>query len=542
MTTQPVFFTLNDMPLMKFTTLSKSLLAASLTLWLTSTSVLANIKLASPFADHMVLQHNTAVPIWGWADPGEKVTVKLGKQSVSTTTGSDGKWMLKLNKLMAGGPYTLTATGKNTLTVNDVYAGEVWVCSGQSNMDFTVAREDRYWCGVYNEKEEVAAADYPLIRVFDTDFSPRATPQDTVKGKWEVVSPQTIGHLSAVAYFFAREIQKKMKIPIGLITSAFGASTAEAWIRKEALEKDTTFKKLLTSFDAKIEKYNSDTSGRAAYREAMEKWRVVAAKAKAEGKDEVRPPRNPNPDPIRDQHNPYVLWNGMVKPLVPYAIKGALWYQGESNSPTASIYRQIMETLITDWRNQWGQGNFPFLYVQLANIGKTYDSLPSFGGSEAIKREAQLQNLSLPNTGMAVAIDNANPEDMNDVHPKNKQDIGYRLALAAQAIAYGDKKVVHSGPLYDKMEVNGKNIKLYFKHTGTGLVAKDGLLKGFAIAGEDKKFVWANAKIEGNTVVVSSPEIGNPVAVRYGYGRNPPTSLYNKEKLPASPFRTDAGK
>jgi sialate O-acetylesterase len=526
---------------MKLFSLCNCLLTAFVLSCLTSSSF-ANVKLASPFNEHMVLQQNIAVPVWGTADAGEKVTVKLGNQTVSTTAGSNGKWMVKLNKLASGGPYTMTVTGKNTLTVNDVYAGEVWLCSGQSNMDFTVAREDRYWCGVYNEKEEVANANYPLIRVFDTDFTPAATPQDDVVGKWEVVSPQTVGHLSAAAYFFARDLQKKIKVPIGLITTAYGASTAEAWIREEALAKDTSLKRLLTNYNAKLVKYNSDTSGRAAYREALEKWKVAAAKAKAEGKDELRAPRNPNPDPVRDQHNPTVLWNGMVKGLVPYAIKGALWYQGESNSPTASIYRKIMETLITDWRGQWGEGDFPFIYVQLANIGKTYDSLPARGGSEAIKREAQLQNLSIPNTAMVVAIDNANPEDMNNVHPKNKQEIGRRLALAAEAIAYGDKNVVYSGPIYDKMEVNGSTIKLHFKHTGSGLMAKDGDLKGFAIAGEDRRFVWADARIDGNTVVVSSPQITKPVAVRYGWGNNPPTSLYNKENLPASPFRTDGDK
>lgn len=522
---------------MKFSLLSKRLFNACLLLSLT-TSLFANVKLANVFSDHMVLQYNIAVPVWGWADAGEKVTVKLGRQTVSTTTASNGKWMLKLNKIAAGGPYTITVSGKNTITINDVYAGEVWLCSGQSNMDFTVAREDRYWCGVFNEKEEVAAANYPLIRVFDTDFTPAETPQQDVVGKWEIVSPQTVGHMSAIAYFFARDLQKKMNIPFGMITTSFGASTAEAWIREEALTTDTSFKRLLTNYRAKLEKYNSDTSGRAAYRALLAKWEVDAAKAKAEGKDEVRRPRNPNPDPVRDQHNPTVLWNGMVNGLVPYAIRGALWYQGESNSPTASIYRKIMETLITDWRAQWKQGNFPFLYVQLANIGKTYDSLPGRGGAEAIKREAQLQNLSLPNTGMAVAIDNADPNDMLNVHPKNKQEIARRLELAAQAIAYG-KKLEYSGPIYDKMEVNGNNIKLHFKHTGTGLVAKDGVLKGFAIAGDDKKFVWANAKIDGDAVVVSSPDIAKPMAVRYGFGNNPPTSLYNKENLPASPFRTD---
>ena len=525
---------------MKLTSLRKRLFTTSVLSSFAITSLFANVKLASPFNNHMVLQHNTAVPIWGTADPGEKVTIKLGKQTVSTTAGTNGRWMVKLNKLTAGGPYTMTVTGKNNVAVNDVYAGEVWLCSGQSNMDMTVAREDRYWCGVFNEKEEVANANYPLIRVFDTDFTPAATPQEEAVGKWEVISPQTVGHLSAAAYFFARDLQKKIKIPIGLITTSYGASTAEAWIREDPLVKDAKLKPLVDAFKTKLEKYASDSTGRPVYQEAYEKWKVAAAKAKSEGKDEVRGPRNP--DPVRDQHNATVLWNGMVKPLVPYAIRGALWYQGESNSPTASIYREIMETLITDWRDQWGQGDFPFIYVQLANIGKTYDSLPAKGGSEAIKREAQLQNLSIPNTAMVVAIDNADPNDMNNVHPKNKQEIGRRLALAAQAIAYGDKKIVYSGPIYDKMEVNSNNVRLHFKHTGSGFMAKDGALKGFAIAGEDKKFVWANAKIDGNTVVVSSPEITKPVAVRYGWGNNPPTSLYNKENLPASPFRTDSDK
>jgi sialate O-acetylesterase len=521
---------------MKFTSLvSKSVfLFASLVM---AQGAFADVRPAHVFSDHMVLQRHALVPIWGTADAGEKVTVKLAGQSLSTTTNAQGKWMVKLNKLAAGGPYTLTIKGKNTVTINDVYLGEVWLCSGQSNMDMTVAREDCYWCGVINEKEEVSHADYPLIRVFDVDFTPSATPQDDATGKWEAVSPQTVGHLSAAAYFFARDLQKKIHVPVGLITTAYGASTAEAWIREEPLTSDTVLKPLTDAFKAKLRKYLQDTAAQSAYKTAFDKWKVVAAKAKADGKDEVRSPRNPNP--VFDQHNATVLWNGMVQPLVPYAIKGALWYQGESNSPTASIYRHIMETLINDWRKQWGEGNFPFIYVQLANIGKTYDSIPAKGGSEAIKREAQLENLSLPNTAMVVAIDNADPNDMGNVHPKNKQEIGRRLALAAEAIAYGDKTLVYSGPIYRQMAVEGSSIRLQFAHTGSGLVAKDGVLKGFAIAGADKKFVWADARIEGNTVVVSSAGVPDPVAVRYGWSNNPPTSLYNKEDLPASPFRTD---
>ena len=509
---------------------------ATLILFFNTTVLFANVQLGSVFSDHMVLQYNATVPIWGTADPGEKVTVQLGRQTLSTKADVNGRWTVKLNKLTAGGPYTITVKGKNTITLNDIYAGEVWLCSGQSNMDMTVAREDRYWCGVFNEKEEVANANYPLIRVFDVDFTPAATPREDVKGKWEIVAPQTVGHLSAAAYFFARDLQKKLKMPIGLITTAYGASTAEAWIREEALVNDVTLKSLVDAFKTKLEKYSSDTATQNAYKIAYEKWKVTAAKAKAEGKDEVRGPKNS--DPVRDQHNATVLWNGMVKALVPYAIKGALWYQGESNSPTANIYRQIMETLINDWRMQWGQGNFPFIYVQLANIGKTFDSIPAKGGSEAIKRQAQLQNLSLPNTAMVVAIDNADSNDMNNVHPKNKQEIGRRLAIAAEAIAYGNK-IVYSGPVFEKMEIEGNRIRLHFKHTGSGLMAKDGALKGFAIAGDDRKFIWANATIEGNTIVVATPEVTKPIAVRYGWSNNPPTSLYNNENLPASPFRTD---
>lgn len=500
-------------------------------------AVSADVKPASLFKDHMVLQYNMTDPIWGTASVGEKITVAIGKQIHTTIAGNNGHWLLRLGKLTPGGPYTLTIKGKNTITINDVYAGEVWLCSGQSNMDMTVAREDRYWCGVFHEKEEVAAATYPLIRVFDTDFSPAATPQAEVNGTWELISPQTVGHMSAAAYFFARDLQKKIKLPIGLITTAYGASTAEAWTREEALVRDTLFKKLLKNYKDKLAKYATDTVAQTKYKAAYAIWKIKAAEAKSEGKDEVRSPKNP--DPVFDQHNPSVLWNGMVNPLVPYAIRGAIWYQGESNSPTASIYRQLMETLINDWRQQWHEGNFPFIYVQLANIGETYDSLPAMGGTEAIKREAQLHNLSLPNTAMIVAIDNADPGNMKNIHPKNKQEIGRRLALAAEAIVYGEK-VVYSGPIYSKMKIEGDKIRLYFKHVDGGLAAKNNNLIGFSIAGRNKEFVWANAVIDGNTIVVSSPGIKKPVAVRYGWGNNPPTSLYNKANLPASPFRTDA--
>lgn len=509
---------------------------AALIIVMNTLPVFANVKLASPFTDHMVLQYNMAVPVWGTASPGEQIVVKLGRQVKKTITGADGKWMVKLDKLKPGGPFILSVGGNNNIRLTDVYAGDVWLCSGQSNMDMTVAREDRYWCGVFNEKQEVASANYPLIRVFDTEFAPSAAPQNSVAGKWEVVSPKTVGHISAAAYFFARDLQKRIKIPIGLITTSYGASTAEAWTRKEALTANPKLKFLVDNFEAKLAKYNADTTGRAVFQAAYAKWKVEAAKARAEGKDELRGPKNN--DPVQDQHNASVLWNSMVAPLIPYAIKGEIWYQGESNSPTANIFRDINETMITDWRKQWGQGNFPFIYVQLANIGKTVEDVPAKGGQEAVKREAQLQNLSVSNTAMVCAIDNADPLNMNNVHCKDKQTIGHRLALAAQAIAY-KINTPYSGPQLEKTKSEGNTIRLYFTHADGGLITRNGKLDGFAIAGDDKKFIWANAHIEGSIVVVSGDGISKPVAVRYGWGNNPPTSLYNGANLPASPFRTD---
>jgi sialate O-acetylesterase len=502
-------------------------------LLLLTVNINAQVKLASPFTDHMVLQQKVLVPVWGWASPGEKVTVTLGKQKKTIVTTTDGKWMIKLDPLKAGGPFVLTVKGKNAITIKDVYAGEVWLCSGQSNMDMTVAREDRYWCGVHNEAEEVANANYPLIRVFDTDFSPRETIQTTVGGKWEVCSPVSVGHFSAAAYFFAREIYKKYKVPVGLITTAYGASTAEAWTSQTALQSNRLFAKLLGDYSIKKDSYDTSLSAQQKYTAAYAKWQKDSAEAKLAKKD---PPRGvKNPDPKVDQHSPYVLYNGMIAPLIPYAIKGALWYQGESNTTTKEIYDSQMATLIQNWRADFAQGDFPFIYVQLANYGKTLDTIAGKGGGTTYVREKQLENLSLNNTAMVVAIDNA--DDPANIHPKNKQDIGYRLALAAEGKGYREK-IIYSGPIYKNFSIQGNTVRIHF--TGEEVLkAKGEQLIGFAISGKDKKFVWANAVIEGSTVIVSSPAVAEPVAVRYGWGDNPPANLYNKTGLPASPFRTD---
>ena len=435
-----------------------------------ASALLAEVSPSSPFADHMVLQRDMAIPVWGTATPGEKVTVTLGNDQQSATTTDQGRWQVKLAKHAAGGPYTMTLEGQDRLTLSDVYVGEVWLCSGQSNMDMTVAEEDRYWCGVINEANEVAAADHPLIRMFDADFTPRTQVQTTVKGKWEVCSPETVGHFSAAAYFFGRELQQKYNVPIGLVVTAYGASTAEAWTSQPALEAVPQLKYLLDNYAKK----------RTDYKTALQALAPEDARARR---------RLRNPD--TDQHSPYVLYNGMVAPLAPYAIRGAIWYQGESNGPSAKDYALIMETMIEDWRQAWGQGDFPFLYVQLANHQALVTD-PIKDDPMVLVREGQLKNLSIPNTAMVVAIDNAD-DDPGNIHPKDKQTIGHRLALAARATVYGED-IPYSGPIYQGMTVEGKTIRLSFTHTHGGLKAQGEGLKGFAIAGADKAKAMLRAR------------------------------------------------
>lgn len=498
------------------------------------------VKPANLFGEHMVLQREKPIPVWGTAKPGEKVTVLFNTEKVKVKADKTGRWLVRLKASPAGGPFNLEIRGKkNAVLIKDVYVGEVWLCSGQSNMDMTVAKEDRYWCGVDNEAEEVAGANYPKIRVFDVDFKPNNVVQPDVVGKWEVCSPKTVGHFSAAAYFFAKELYDRYEIPFGLITSAYGASTAESWINQKHLEAHPNLKYLLDNYTSKWEKFVADSAKTLpAYREQMAKYSGdLAALAASAGDVTAKKPRAPkNPDPSIDQHNPYVCYNGMIAPLFPYAIRGVLWYQGESNGPSAKEYREIMETLIADWRDEFKQGDFPFIYVQLANNGKAMEK-PVENGSMMVVREAQLQNLSVPNTAMVVAIENAS--DPMNVHPKNKQEIGYRLALCARKTAYGED-IEASGPMYDRYEIKGNTIQLYFKPNKEDFVAWCDKLTGFAIAGEDKVFRWAQAKFEGKSIVVWSPAVPNPVAVRYCWGTNPPASLANKDGLWAPNFRTDS--
>jgi len=484
----------------------------------------AQVRLPALFADHMVLQQGKPAPVWGWAAPGEQVTVRLGDRQAAATADASGRWLAQLPPLAAGGPHELTVQASNTITRHDVLVGEVWIASGQSNMEWPLRR-------AANADQEIAQADYPLIRCFTVTKAVAPEPQAECQGEWVICSPDTADDFSAVGYFFVRELHQRLGVPVGLINSSWGGTPAESWTSRAALLADPELAYLVGNWDQAMAKYTEDCLLPAAQ---VRDWLARAEAARTAGQPLPQPPPSAWPDDPR--RNPWLaggLYNGMIAPLVPYALAGAIWYQGESNAGRAYQYRRLFPALIQDWRRAWGQGEFPFLFVQLANF---MPARPEPGDSAwAELREAQLLTLALPTTGMAVIIDIG---DAADIHPANKQDVGRRLALAAQALAYR-QRVAYSGPIYRALTVEGDRLRLHFRHTGGKLVARGGPLQGFAIAGEDRFFVWAQARIEGNTVVVWSPQVPRPVAVRYAWADNPVCNLYHQGGLPASPFRTD---
>jgi sialate O-acetylesterase len=493
--------------------------------WLPPLPVGADVKLPAVVGPNMVLQRDISVPIWGWADSGEDVTVTFAGQTKATKAAADGLWMVRLDPLKAGGPHALTVAGKNTVKLENVLVGEVWLCSGQSNMGMTVARSN-------DAEEEIAAAKYPSIRLFSVPLLGTQEPQYDCKGAWAECSPETVGNFTAVGYFFGREIHQEIDVPVGLINCSWGGSSCGAWIKRSVLEVDSRYQSMLKSWDDRCAKYDPEKV-QAAYQKQLEKWKAQSEKAKAQGKEQPRRPRAPR-DPRAGQHRPANLYNGMLLSVRPFALRGTIWYQGESNAGRAYQYRHLFPTMINSWRLDWQQGDFPFYFVQLANFMATK---PEPGDSAwAELREAQSMTLETPNTGQAVIIDIG---DADDIHPKNKQDVGKRLALWALAKDYG-RDIVYYGPEYKSMAVKGNKILIEFDHLGGGLLAKGGgPLEGFAIAGEDKAFVWADARIVGHSIEVSSPKIAKPAAVRYAWADNPACNLYNKEGIPASPFRTD---
>jgi sialate O-acetylesterase len=618
--------------------------------------------LSPVFTDNMVLQRDQQDAVWGWSKPGDKITVSIAGQSTTSTAMADGKWTVMLPPLPAGGPHTMTVSGPETVTLDNVLVGDVWICSGQSNMEWRVQDTN-------NAPVEIAAANFPQIRHLEIPHVTAVEPQKTVANDgWKVCSPETVSRFTAVGFYFGRKLNEDLKVPIGLIHTSWGGTIAEAWTSKEALTPLNDFNQAMADLEKRAKAAGNgpdpqeawyaandqgtsggtyawaaadfddsswstmnqpqqwtgsnlpevmDLDGAVWMRRSVELSPDLAGKEAIlslgaiddedavwingkkigdtagfnrmrgykvpagileEGKNSIAvrvmdvnggggltgpaealklessglapvPLTGPwrykvgadltkttaFPKRTGDNPNvPTVLYNAMVAPLLPYGIKGAIWYQGESNAGRAVQYRKLLPTMIGDWRKRFGQGDFPFYIVQLANF---MQAKPQPGESEwAELREAQAMTAkNVPNSGLAVAIDIG---EANDIHPRNKQDVGKRLALQALAKTYG-QKIVASGPEFREAKTEGNAIRLSFDHVGGGLAAKGGSLRGFSIAGADKKFVWADAKIDGAAIVVSSPQVSAPVAVRYAWTENPEATLFNAEGLPAIPFRTD---
>jgi sialate O-acetylesterase len=472
----------------------------------------ATVTLPAVLTDHMVVQRNLPVHIWGWAAPGETVNASFRGANATASADSLGQWSIYLPSGEAGGPFPMTIKGENAIEFSDILVGDVWVASGQSNMEFTLVE-------AINGPAEIAAATHPQIRLFQVEHAVSGYPLDNVKAQpWEVCAPETIATFSAVAYFFARQLEDKEHVPIGLIESNWGGTPAEAWTSMRGLSSDASLIPVFLSWSSLADEFSAKTRRLELARQAQEK-------AKVEGRTPEELPWEPNE---RLSWSPAGLFNAMIAPLTPFPIRGVIWYQGESNtsSDRAPIYRRLFQTMIRDWRRAWDQGDFPFLFVQIANF-KASSAWPEV-------REAQRKTLDLVNTGMAVTIDIGDPDN---IHPKNKQDVGLRLALAAEAISYGEK-VEYSGPQFRQATRAPDSLNAWFDHAQSGLVAKGGSLNGFEIAGADGKFVPAEAVIEVDHVRVSSPAVKDPVVVRYAWSSAPDASLFNGAGLPASPFQS----
>ena len=502
----------------------------------------ADVRLAKIFADHVVLQRDLPVNVWGWAEPGESVTVKFDGQSVATVADAQGRWTAKLVPMKLNAvPQDLVVAGKNEVKVSDVLVGDVWLCSGQSNMPFSLGGADA--------EADIKSANFPSIRFLSYWEHFAAEPQaDVTSASWKRVTPATAAGCAAVPFYFARKIFQETNVPIGLLVSAVGGTEIECWMPPAAFTDYPANADIGRRLQSAIKNYERAVPASV---EAMEKWIVIAKQAVAEQRSVPAPPRFPL-HPNLDRGGNWVriqsLYNGMIHPLTPFAIKGAIWYQGENNGAEDESYFLKQKAMIETWRKLWGY-DFPFYLVQLANYRPANDD-PSGGAREwQYGRRAQFKCLSLPKTGMAVTIDVG---EAGDIHPKNKLDVGERLAVWALAKDYGRADVVCSGPLYRGIKIDGAKIRVSFDSVGTGLMIgkkegrkpaiedKGGTLKRFAIAGEDKQWHWAEAVIDGETVVVSSPAVANPLAVRYAFSMNPEgCNLYNKNGLPASPFRTD---
>lgn len=484
-----------------------------------------DMKLPHLISDGMVLQRGKPLNLWGTAEPGERVRISFQNQNASVLAGNDGRWKVEIGPFESGGPYTLTIEGQNKLVVRDVLVGEVWVCGGQSNMGFALQF-------ALNAPTEISTADDPSLRLFSVPITVTGKPQETVAGQWLQARPESVANFSAVGYYFGRQLRKLLNVPVGLICSAVGGTRAESWISHETLESDPDFREILEHGKAWLE---STPKVIADYQAELDRWKRAAEQAESQG-NPIPPfptaPREPRGDAWE---RPSGLFNGMVAPLTNYRIAGVVWYQGENNVPRPMQYRKLFPAMIGDWRRAWNQGDFPFLFAQISYF---ISGDAQYDLNWNLLQEAQLKSLSVPNVAMVVTADT---EDYPDVHPKNKQEVGYRLALAAQALAYRCD-VPFSGPIYDSMSVEGATIRLRFTHVYHGLTVRKGKntsLMQFRIAGKERKFETADAIIDGDTVVVSSPKVPEPLAVRYAFPYTPEANLYNYAGLPAPAFRTD---
>ncbi len=482
------------------------------------------IWLPSIVSDNMVLQADANALIWGKASANSQVSIVCSwdKKTVITVKSNEhGKWTANLKTPKNGKKGTITITcGKEVRTITNVLVGQVWLCSGQSNMAWTLQQLN------FTEKE-LKKIKYPKIRLFTVKKTTAKEPQEDCFGEWVECNPETAAQFSATGYFFGKELYNKIHKPIGLINSSYGGTPAQAWTSKTAMENNATLKEYL-AVDANNEANNDKLE--KEYAQTLKDWKNEVMKAVAAGKPAKNKPRLPKA--LREQDKCGSLYNAMIQPLIPFKIKGTIWYQGESNADNAVGYRTLFPAMITDWRTNWHQGDFPFYFVQLAGYAKT-------GTADwPMLREAQTMTLALPNTGMAVAIDIGEP---NNIHPKNKQAVGKRLALWTLAKDYGRKNLVCSGPIYKGLQIEGDKIRISFEYAKGGLkpAPKTKTLKGFTIAGSNNEFVPAKAKIVKDSVWVWSEQIKQPAAVRYGWADWSECNLYNKQNLPASPFRTD---
>lgn len=482
----------------------------------------ADVTLAPLFRDGAVLQREQPLPVWGRATAGEKVRVQFHGQSAETTAATDGSWRVTLAAQSASAqPAELVVTGGNTVRVRDVLVGDVWLCGGQSNMEFRLAQAN-------NAEAEIAAANFPLLRQFKIPHRVADAPADDCPGTWVPCSPATAGEFTAVGFFFARDLQQRLDVPIGLVNSNWGGTQIESWMSDAALQADPAAKVIFERWQKVLADYPAKV---AAHDKAIAKWTQDAAAAKAAGKAFTRR-KPPTPEGPGSRWQPSGMYHAMIAPLEPAALRGVLWYQGEANGARAAEYRTLFPGLIRQWRADFGQPNLPFYFVQLANliraVDKTDEQWPRL-------REAQTLALALPATGMAVTIDIGDP---TNIHPKNKLEVGRRLALVARAQLFGEK-LEFSGPMFAAAQPEGGALRVTFTHAA-GLAPAAGALAGFEVAGADEKFVRAVARIAGDAVLVSSPAVPAPVAVRYAWHNNPATSLINSAGLPASPFRSDA--